>query len=156
MTTPTILGYLDTNNPQTVVSGANLNALASGSLVLSAAFSNVQNDSAGTGMVDALCQVHIDSMAVSAGGQILIWFLAAPDGSTYSQGGTSVTPLGNPDVIFTPVVQTAAIDITIPCQVPICATIKALLKNSSLGATTPANANGYVKLHYNTKQIVSV
>lgn len=156
MTTPTILGGLNANNPQTVVSGANLNALASGSSVLSSAFSNVQGDSAGLGYTDAIAKLHVDSMAVSSGGSVKVWFLTASDGSVYDQGGTSVTPLRRPDIVFTPVVQTAAIDIEMPCKVPICATIKALLQNSTLGAAMPSNNNGYLKLYYNAKQIVSI
>ena len=156
MMTPTIEGYLNSSNPQTVVTGANLNALASGSSVLGSAFSNVQADSQGGGFPLATCKIHLDSMAVSAGGNILIWFLTASDGSVYEQGGTSVTPLRAPDVIFNPVAQTAAVDLESPCNVPLCATIKALVKNNSLGAATPANTNGYVKLYYQTQQIVQV
>lgn len=156
MTTPTLLGGLNANNPQTVVSGANLNALASGSSVLSSAFSNVQGDSAGLGYTDAIAKLHLDSMAVSAGGSVKVWFLTASDGSVYEQGGTSVTPLRRPDLVFVPVVQTAAVDLELPCRVPLCAAQKCLVQNSTLGAATPSNTNGYLKLYYNAKQIVSI
>src|SRR5580700_3517547 len=107
MTQPLLIEILNANNPQTVITGSNLNALASGSSVLGSAFSNVAGDAQGGGMLRANVKLHIDSMTVSAGGQVLIWFLTASDGSTYEQGGTSVTPLRPPDVVFTPVVQTA-------------------------------------------------
>lgn len=156
MTTPTIAGLLDSNNPITIVSGANLNALASASLVLGAAFSNVQADSSGLGFRWATLKIHIDSMTVSAGGVIDGWFLTASDGSVYEQGGTSVVPLRSPDFSRAPVVQTAAIDLEIPVIVPICATIKCLFRNNGLGAATPANTNGYAKLYFNTDQIIQL
>lgn len=155
MPTATVQAVLNANNPQTVISGANLNGLASGSSVLGSAFSNVQGDGAGLGYRKARGKLHIDSMAVSSGGSIQGWFLTASDGSTYSQGGTSVTPLRIPDFTFTPVVQTAAIDMEEDFYVPICATIKVLLKNASLGAAMPANTNGYLKLYYDTDQSLS-
>ncbi len=157
MTTPTLLWFLNANNLQTVVSGSNLNALASNASVLGSSFSNVQADGAGLGMVNAWAWLHLDSMAVAAGGSFQLWFLPSYDGgTTYSQGGTSVTPLSRPSIIWVPVVQTAAIDIIIPCQVPNAANIKSLLKNSATGASTPSNTNGYVKLAYNAPQIVSI
>ena len=155
MTTPTFEGFLNANNPRTVATGANLNALSSGSSVLGAAFSNVQGDSAGLGFPNATAKLHIDSMAVSAGGILQVWFLTAMDSSIYEQGGTSVTPLRPADIIFTPVVQTAAVDVELACTVPNCATIKALVKNG-LGAATPSNANGYLNLYYQTQQVPSV
>jgi hypothetical protein len=154
MATVTQQAVLNANNPQTIISGANLNGLTSGSSVLGSAFSNIQGDSAGLGYRRGRAKLHIDSMAVSSGGSVQLWFLTASDGSVYDQGGTSVTPLRQPDVTFVPVVQTAAVDIELPCQVPICATIKCLLKSASLGATTPANTNAYVKMYYDTDQLV--
>jgi hypothetical protein len=150
VTNPTLEGLLNANNPQTVVTGANLNALASGSLVLGAAFSNVTADGAGGGFRYAIAKLHIDSMAVSSGGVVDGWFLTASDGSVYEQGGTSVVPLRAPDFLFLPVVQTAAVDLEQFVVMPICATIKCLLRNNALGATTPSNANGYLKLYYQT------
>lgn len=32
---------------------------------------------------------------------VCVWFLRAPDGTNYEDGGTSVTPLRNPDTFFT-------------------------------------------------------
>jgi hypothetical protein len=155
MTNPTVLGFNNANNPQTPVSGANLNALSSGSSVLGSAFSNVQGDSAGLGFTSAIAKLHLDSMAVSSGGTMLVWLLSASDNSVYEQGGTSVTPLRAPDVIFAPVAQTAAVDLELLCAVPLCATIKALVKNS-LGAATPSNTNGYLKLYYQTQQLIQL
>jgi hypothetical protein len=156
MALPTIEGLISSAGAQTVGSGTNLNALASNSSVLGSAFSNVQGDGAGGGFPNARAKLHLDSMAVSSGGSVKVWFLTAADGSVYEQGGTSVTPLRKPDIVFVPVVQTAAVDLELPCQVPICGTIKALIQNSSLGASTPANTNGYLKLYYETKQLVNV
>ena len=157
MTTPTVKGFLNPNTAVTAVNGANLNALASGSSVLSAAFSNMQGDSAGDGFRDAVAKLHVTgNVNVSAGGAITVWFLTASDGSLYEQGGTSVTPLKPPDIVFPPVVQNAAIDIELPCRVPICATIKALVQNTAIGAALTADNNGYIKLFFNTDQIPSV
>jgi hypothetical protein len=151
VTQPILQGLLNANNPQTVITGTNLNALANNALVLGAAFSNVTGDGQGGGFRYARAKFHVDSMAVSAGGAISGWFLTASDGSVYEQGGTSVIPLRQPDFYVTPVVQTAAVD---PQEqlvvVPICATIKCLLQNTALGAATPSNANGYLKLYYET------
>ena len=154
MANPTLEGKVGNN--ATIVSGSNLNALASGSLVLSAAFSNVNGDAAGEGYRYAVAKLHIDSMAVSAGGVVDGGFLRASDGSVYEQGGTSVTPNRPPDFVFTPVVQTAAIDLEQVVSVPVCATIKCLLRNNALGATTPANTNGYLKLFYDTDMYPSI
>lgn len=157
MTTPTIEVLLNANNPQTVITGANLNNLASGSLILGSAFSNVQSDGAGGGFPRARLKLHIDSMTVSAGGIVDGWFLTASDGSVYEQGSASVTPLRVPDFVFIPVAQTAAVDIeTYVNQMPICATIKCLLRNNTLGAATPSNNNGYLNIYYDTDQIVSI
>ena len=157
MTTPTILSVLNSNNLITILTGSNLNALASNASVLGSSFSNVQADGAGLGMINAWAWIHLDSMAVAAGGSFQMWLLPSFDGgTTYSQGGTSVTPLSRPSIVWTPVVQTAAIDIILPLQVPNAANIKALLKNSATGAATPSNTNGFVKLAYFAPQIVSI
>lgn len=155
MSTPTLEVAIN-GTPATVVSGANLNALASGSLVLGSAFSNVIGDGAGGGWPRARAKLHIDSMAVSSGGVVDGWFLTAADGSTYEQGGTSVTPLRAPDFCFVPVVQTAAVDLEQLVNVPVCATVKCLLRNNALGAATPSNTNGYLKLYYETDSLPSV
>jgi len=132
------------------VSGANLNALANNALVLGSAFSNVTGDGAGGGFRYAIAKLHADSVAVSTGGIVDGWFLTASDASIYEQGGTSVTPLRPPDFLFAPVVQTAAIDLEQLVVMPICATIKCLLRNNALGAALPSNTNGYLKLYYQT------
>lgn len=154
MSTPTLKVAL--GNTATVVSGANLNALSSGSLVLSSAFSNVIGDAAGEGFPRATAKLHLDSMAVSSGGIVDGWFLTAADGSVYEQGGTGVVPLRAPDFLFVPVVQTAAVDMEQVVDMPVCATIKCLLRNNALGAATPSNTNGYLKLIYQTDSIPSV
>lgn len=154
MANPTLEGLLNANNPQTIISGANLNALANNTLVLGAAFSNITGDGAGGGFRWARLKLHIDSMAVSAGGIVDGWFLTASDGSVYEQGDATHTPLKPVDFIFPPIVQTAAIDIEQRVRVPICATIKCLLRNNALGATTPAN--GYVKAYFETNMLPSV
>jgi hypothetical protein len=153
---PTLEGLLNSANPQTVVTGANLNALSSGSFVLGAAFSNVTADGKGGGFPWAYAQLHLDSMTVSAGGAVSGWFLTAPDGSTYEQGGTGVQPNRPFDFNFTPVAQTAAVDVDQLVRVPICANIKVLLWNNSLGAATPSNTNGYLKLWYVTEMLPTV
>lgn len=154
MTTPTLKQAL--GNTATVITGSNLNALGSGSLVLGAAFSNVPGDSAGEGYPRAFAKLHIDSMTVSAGGVVDGWFLTASDGTTYEEGGASVTPQRAPDFCFQPVAQTAAVDLEQEVHVPVCGTIKCLLRNNALGASTPANNNGYVKLYYDTDTYPSV
>jgi hypothetical protein len=138
------------------VSGTNLNALASNALVLAAAISNVQGDSAGGGYDRARLKLHLDSMTVAAGGIVDGWFLTAADGSVYEQGGTSVVPLRPPDFAFYPVAQTAAVDLEIQVRVPICGTIKTLLRNNGLGAAMPSNNNGYLHWYPRTDQIPSV
>jgi len=150
MANPTLEGLLNSNNPQTVISGSNLNALGSNSLVLGAAFSNVAADGQGGGFRFARLKFHVDSMTVTAGGVVDGWFLTAADGSVYEQGGTSVTPARAPDFVLAPVAQTAAVDLEGYVQMPICATCKCLLRNNALGAATPANANGYLKVYYET------
>jgi hypothetical protein len=149
----TLKGALN-GSAQTIVSGANLNALTNTSLVLSAAFSNIQGDSAGDGYPRARLKLHIDSMAVAAGGVFDGWILTAADGSVYEQGGTSVVPLRPVDFIFVPVVQTAAVDLEQLVPMPNCATCKVLFRNNATGATTPANTNGYLKAYYETDQFV--
>jgi hypothetical protein len=153
---PTLEGLLNSNNPQTVITGSNLNALASNSLVLGAAFSNVTGDGAGGGFRFGRLKLHIDSMAVSAGGVVDGWFLTASDASVYEQGGTSVTPARPPDFVLVPVAQTAAVDLEGYAQMPICATCKCLLRNNALGASTPANTNGYLKVYYETDMYPNV
>jgi hypothetical protein len=156
MSTPTVLGFLNGNNPQTIITGANQNALASGALVLGSNFSNIQLDNAGGGYRWARMKWHVDSMTVSAGGLGDGWFLTASDASVYEQGGTSVVPQRAPDFILLPVPQTAAIDLEILVLVPICANIKCLFRNNALGAALPSNNNAYLKLYYETDQIPSV
>jgi hypothetical protein len=148
MANPTLEGLLGT--AQTVISGANLNALANNALVLGSAFSNVSGDGQCGGYPRARAVLHLDSMAVAAGGYVDGWFLTAADGSTYEQGGASVTPLRAPDFSFCPVVQTAAVDMAQLVKVPICGAIKCLLRNNALGAATPANTNGFFKLYPET------
>jgi hypothetical protein len=156
MTNPTLEGLLNANNPQTVITGTNLNALANNALVLGSAFSNVAGDGQGGGFRYARLKLHIDSMTVSAAGVVDGWLLTASDGSTYEQGGTSVTPLRQPDFLFPPVAQTAAVDLEEWVVMPICATIKCLLRNNALGAATPSNTNGYLKVYYETDMYPSV
>lgn len=156
MASPTLEGLLNGANPQTVITGANLNALSSGASVLGAAFSNVQGDGAGGGFPLATLKLHLDSMTVSAGGVVDGWFLTASDGSTYEQGSASVTPQRPPDFCFQVIAQTAAVDVEQrSVQMPICATIKCLLRNNALGASTPGNTNGYLKVYYQTDQYPS-
>jgi hypothetical protein len=150
MTNPTLQGLLNSNNPQTVVTGTNLNALANNALVLGAAFSNVTGDGQGGGFRYGRVKFHSDSLTVTAGGIIDGWFLTASDGTVYEQGGTSVTPLRQPDFQMPAVAQTAALDLEQWVVMPICATIKCLLRNNALGAALAANANGYLKIYYET------
>lgn len=155
MPTPTLEEVLGTT--ATIITGANLNALASGSLVLGAAFSNVIGDSAGGGFPLATLKLHLSSMTVSAGGVVDGWFLTAADGSTYEQGGTSVTPQRAPDFSIQIVPQTAVVDVELRnVMMPICATVKCLLRNNALGAATPSDTAGYLKVFYQSDSYPSV
>lgn len=154
MSNPTLERLLGANNPVTILTGSDLSALASGSAVVGAGtFSNVQGDANGGGFPEAYAYLHIDSMAVSANGIFDFFLLPAPDGTHFSQGSASVIPLTLPWYYqFVPVVQTAAIDLVIPIQVPICANFKCLARNNALGAALPANANAFLKLYFVTDQ----
>jgi hypothetical protein len=149
VTNPTLQTLLNTGNSFTLVTGANLNALASGTAVLSAAFSNVIADSAGLGFPRARLKFHSDSLVVSAGGSVYGWFLTAADGSIYEQGSASVIPVRPVDFSFPAVAQTAAVDLEQLVPMPTCATIKCLIYNN-LGAALASNTNGYLKAYYET------
>jgi hypothetical protein len=159
MANPTLIDILGANGVQTIVAGTDLNGLASGSAVVAATvWSNVTGDGKGGGLPFAVLKLHIDSMAVSAGGVVDGWFLTASDGSVYSQGSASIIPLRPPDFILVPVVQTAAVDCetVFAIPVPICATQKILLRNNALGASFPANNNAYLKAYPTTDSYPSI
>ena len=148
MANPTLQQVLSTQSAITALSGANLQNIASGSGILgTSAFSNVVGDAAGQGFPWALAHLHLSSMAVSSGGYAEIWFLPASDGSTYSQGSASAFPVQLEWYkVFAPIAQTAVVDLIGVVRLPICALIKCLFKGT-LGASTPNDTNGYLKLY---------
>ena len=158
MANPTLELLLNSNNPLTVITGANLNNLSSGSAVLGSSFSNIQGDGQGGGYPVAVVQFHCPSMVVSSDGFINGWFLAAQDGSTYEQGTASIIPNRAPDFILAPYAQTAVVDVVqYYTQIPVCGNIKCLFQNE-LGASIDSGSSSasYVKLWFITDQYPSI
>lgn len=89
----------------------------------------------------------------SAGAAILLWFLKSVDGTNYEDGGASVTPARNPDLVI-PVAATASGPqrITPECWIPV-GKFKVLARNT-LGLTLAASGNT-VKVLANTDQGVT-
>ena len=155
MANPTLQGLLNANNPQTGITGAQLQNISSAALFIGSALSNVTGDGAGGGYRYARLHLHISSITPSAGGTVYGWFLTAADGSTYEQGGTSLTPARAPDFVFAAINTAAAVDLETYVQMPICATFKMLCVNN-LGVSTANDTNGYIKIYYETDMYPNV
>jgi hypothetical protein len=113
-----------------------LNAMANNALVLSSETSLSE--------IDYLeCDVQISctfGTAPTASSGFSVWFLRKPDGSTYEDGGTSVTPSRAPDLVI-PVraVNTAQVIVVQAYSPP--GNFKVLIKNDGTGQALSASGH---------------
>ncbi len=132
-----------TTTTQTLVSGTNdtllsteLNSMASSSStnVLGSAITITS-----TGYTDGELELLANAgSAMTVNTVVYVWLLRAPDGTNYEDGGTSVTPLRNPDAIF--VVRAATANrITKRCRIP-PGTFKPLIQQQT-GQTWNSSGN---------------
>lgn len=132
---PTAVRTLKSSGTVDTLLSTDLNSLANNALVLGAAVTPTDPN-----YPEAEIELVVGfGSAPTVNTAILVWFLRAPDGTNYEDGGTSVQPLRNPDVIFTLRAATAQ-RITKRCKLP-PGTIKALLKNDGTGQATNSSAN---------------
>lgn len=152
MANPTLEQVLNTNNAISSLTNSTFQNITSGSAVLepTIVMSNVPSDGKGCGMPYAWLYLHVDSMAVSAGGAVDGWFVQSQDGSTFAAEDATHIPLRPVDFIFYPWVGTAALDYIAFATPPIVGKFKVLIRNNALGASTPNNTNSFLKFYYFT------
>ncbi len=110
------------------------------------------NTQGATGDGYTLCDVQITTgtvTALTAGTTFDLWFLQSQDGSTYEDGGTSVTPARLPDISFPVRAVTTAQKIIRRTWLP-WGKLTPLLKNNT-GQTMAATGNT-VKIRPVTRQ----
>lgn len=118
-----------------------LNSVANNGLAIGSAYNNVQGGGGGDGYT--LCDVELVvtyGSAPAAGTGVTAWFLAAPDGTNYEDGGASVTPARLPDVVFPVRAVTTAQRIVRRVLLP-WGLMKPLVRNDGTGQTTAASGN---------------
>ncbi|OGT59912.1 MAG: hypothetical protein A3E01_10740 [Gammaproteobacteria bacterium RIFCSPHIGHO2_12_FULL_63_22] len=138
----------------TTVLSTGLNSLANNSLAISSAFDNTIGQ---TGDGYTLCQIEL---ALAAPGGTLTanksatgWFLQAPDGTNYEDGGTSTTPARAPDFVIPLAASSSAQRVTIK-DIPLPPGLsKVLLKNDGTGQTWNASGNTLILTPY-TRELV--
>lgn len=96
---PTTEKYLLASIASLMTTG--LDSLANNANALGSEWDNTQGQ-AGDGYTLCDVEVYVDSFGgnVTAGGAVLVWFLAAPDGTNYEDGGAGVTPARPADVVL--------------------------------------------------------
>jgi hypothetical protein len=121
------------------ISGSAMASLASNSLVLGSAISNLQGAGTGTGNGNTLCRVTLKYQFAStptAWTGFSIWLLKDIDGTgtTFEDGGSSYVPTRPPDIIFTvgPSPDTSAHVVNLDIEMP-AGYFKALLLNNGTG-----------------------
>lgn len=118
-----------------------LNSLANNALAIGSAYSNVIGGGAGDGYT--LCDVELVvtyGSAPTANTAVSVWFLAAPDGTNYEDGGTSVTPARLPDVVLPVRAVTTAQRINRRVLLP-WGLLKPLAKNDGTGVAMASSGN---------------
>lgn len=139
----------------TLLTGANLNAMASSTsvFVLGSAFDPAIG-AAGDGYPFAEFEGYFDfAGTVTANTAIDVWFAKAPDGTNYSDGSTSVVPSRAPDVSFvlrgvSGAHQQRVVGIGrggARVELP-AVPFKCLVRNSSTGSAIASNTNSFVKM----------
>jgi hypothetical protein len=112
-----------------------LNSLANNALNIGSAYSSGGNYV----MADIEANVTFGT-APTANTALVIWFLRAPDGTNYEDGGTSVTPARLPDVVIPLRAVTTAQRVVRRVAIP-PGTFKPLLKNDGSGQSLSASGN---------------
>jgi hypothetical protein len=116
-----------------------LNTLANNALVLGSAYDN-STDLYPMAELE-FAQTTAFGTAPTANTGLSIWFLRAPDGTNYEDGGTGLTPSRPPDrVIPLEAQNSTAQRITVLVAIP-PGTFKPLLKNDGTGQAFPATGN---------------
>lgn len=118
-----------------------LDALANNALNIGSAYDNVQGGGGGDGYVRCDVELVVTyGSSPTANTGVSVWFLGAPDGTNYEDGGTSVTPGRLPDVVFPVRAVTTAQRISRRVLLP-WGLLKPLLKNDGTGQAMAASGN---------------
>lgn len=138
----------------TVVTGANLNALANNALVLSSEFDN-RLGQAGDGAPLAVFEGYFDfAGTVTAATTIDAWIVPAPDGTNFTDGSASVTPARAINVAFNlrgvsgahqQRVYGVAAGGRQLCELP-PTKFKVLARNNATGSALASNTNSFIKM----------
>lgn len=124
----------------TTLLSTGLNSLANNSLAISSAFDNTQGQTGdGYTLVDLELVVTFGTNPTANTG-VSIWFLGAPDGTNYEDGGTSTTPARAADAVIPVAVSTSAQRIVQRVTLP-AGLLKVLLKNDGTGQAFAASGN---------------
>jgi hypothetical protein len=139
---------------ETVVTGANLNALANNALVLSSEYDN-RYGQAGDGAEWATLEGYFDFAGTVAANTVIDgWLVTAPDGTNYGDGSASVTPARPIEFAFQLRGVSGAHQQRVRAvgrggspliQLPPCK-LKLLVRNNATGSALASNTNSFIKI----------
>lgn len=138
----------------TLITGANLQALANNTNINGTVFDNTIGQ---TGDGYTLCDVelYLDGFgsAVTSNTGFTMWFLMSSDGTNYEDGGAGVLPARLPDVVFPLRAVSTAQRVVRRVLLP-WGKFTPMIRNEGTGQTVNNNTNSYCKVRPVTRELV--